>query len=720
MDLKTKTITSETAEFTLPTTPTPTASAKKEHSKPSSVLGSVQKLFKTQKTKGTVESTTSSSMTGADFPTGAYQPKTQKKWKFWKRSKNKKEINNHEICERYFMDIRTYLSDKPTRFHLVNEDFAIDNTVVDSRLEDLKRKIVEVASQQSYWGEERPTRWIPLEQELMRLKASGIKVIPFTVLGDLNQAGAVPIATEELDLFLRFQHDIGTILYFSMEVLKDKIVLDPQWMIDALKTLITAEMFILRNTPAVSDKWFEFQKKGKLSHELIDAIWTKEKNPNLHDNKEHILLLMEKLNIIATPKSYIEDGSEIKVENYFLAPCMLMEKTPREVIFPDPQPDMECSSVLCYIFIGKFLPPPIFHRLLATCVSHWPIAKRKSENLIFCGCCVFKLDVHHKLTVFFKDYIIFARVTRIGTTEKTPSSQLCIEVREFITMTLTNVIGCLGQSLQFELSVQCPKYAGYSVDSMIPVADLQGNVEVSCDFHDNSHVIKSHDILKFWFQEEESSVAGSAAPLPAPATSDTDMFMRMAYLLVDVGSQVLRRLFHHHTVTPTCTLDQYLANNRNSINGLYNWKTLNQSQMDVMFPPSGSTDLENYDITLLSALFTHIVRPSKKEKKLIMFLKKDRNEIYAHASSCKMNITEYQACWISVTSTLISLSKLCGDPNFETQIMSEIQRIQVTAVPSGSYLNILNTWFNRIESVEDELQDLKLRFEAMEGSFTRL
>ncbi|KAL3865349.1 hypothetical protein ACJMK2_006947, partial [Sinanodonta woodiana] len=79
------------------------------------------------------------------------------------------------MCERYFKDIRSYLKDKPTRFHLVDEDFAIDNTVVDSRLLDLKKKIVEVASQQPYWGEEVPARWLLLERELMRLKAAGIK-----------------------------------------------------------------------------------------------------------------------------------------------------------------------------------------------------------------------------------------------------------------------------------------------------------------------------------------------------------------------------------------------------------------------------------------------------------------------------------------------------------------------------------------------------------------
>ncbi|KAL3854325.1 hypothetical protein ACJMK2_013599, partial [Sinanodonta woodiana] len=412
-------------------------------------------------------------------------------------------IYRDEVCEKYFGEIRSYLKDKPTRFHLVDEDFAIDNTVVDSKLVALKKKIVEVASQQPYWGEEVPARWILLERELMRLKDAGIKVIPRTLLEKFNEAEEVPIPTEELGLFLKFQNDIGTILYFNIEVLKDKIVLVPQWMIDALKSLITAKKFVLKKALAVADKWDMFNKSGKLSLELIDAIWTKENYPDLHDNKKHILLLMEHLNIIARPRCFSEDGSEIKVDNCFLAPCMLKEKTPERIMFPEPDPEMKnSSSVLCYHFMDKFLPSPIFHRLLATCVSRWPIAKRKSEHQIFCGCCIFSLDLHHELTVLFREYVIYVQVIRFGTTAMTPSSKLCIEVKEFITKTLANIIGNLGHSLKFEISIQCPKCDGYRVDCLIPLTDLQGNEDVPCRFHDDIHVIRSKDVLRFWFQEE--------------------------------------------------------------------------------------------------------------------------------------------------------------------------------------------------------------------------
>ncbi|KAK3598547.1 hypothetical protein CHS0354_010723 [Potamilus streckersoni] len=413
------------------------------------------------------------------------------------------EKSRKEVIDKYFKELRYLLKDKPTICHLM-DDIGIDNTQRDPMLEILKKKIFELASEQPHWGEEKPARWLPLEQAIMTLKASGAKVVARSLIEEINVSGSVRIEDrDELELFLRFHHEMGTILYFSVEGLREKIVLDPQWLIDALKSLITAEKFI-RKYPAITSKWYEFEEQGKLTHELIDAIWTEKKHKEFHDNKDHILLLMEELNIIARPLSFIEDGKEVKEDNYFLAPCMLRQETPQDVICPKPNPQMESSSVLCYIFTEKFLPSPIFHRLLAACVARWPLATKKKEemqeNQIFCGCCVFQLDECHKLILHFREYVIFVRVTRMGIKKKTPSSELCIGAREFITATLSKIIGCLSQNLKYEQHIQCPEYNGVSVNSLLPVSLLREHDEVRCDFHDN--MIESYNLLKFWFKDQ--------------------------------------------------------------------------------------------------------------------------------------------------------------------------------------------------------------------------
>ncbi|KAL3855949.1 hypothetical protein ACJMK2_015146, partial [Sinanodonta woodiana] len=74
----------------------------------------------------------------------------------------------------FFEEIIRSLKDKPTHIHLKGY-IAIDNTLQDPRLEELKRIIFEQASKQPHWGEETPVRWIPMEQAIMEMKYSGIK-----------------------------------------------------------------------------------------------------------------------------------------------------------------------------------------------------------------------------------------------------------------------------------------------------------------------------------------------------------------------------------------------------------------------------------------------------------------------------------------------------------------------------------------------------------------
>ncbi|KAL3854597.1 hypothetical protein ACJMK2_013861 [Sinanodonta woodiana] len=195
--------------------------------------------------------------------------------------------------------------------------------------------------------------------------------------------------------------------------------------------------------------------------------------------------------------------------------------------------------------------------------------------------------------------------------------------------------------------------------------------------------------------------------MSSPLISDTDRFMCIAYLLVDVGSRVLRQLLRHHTVTNTCTLDQHLTKHISTIQSLR--RVFNQSQMDIMFPPNGDdTNLDDYDITLLSALFQNIVPTlSQQEKNMIKRLREERNKLYGHAKSCQIGANDFQTYWNDISSILTTLSQQCGDTAFEAKILQEIQRAKVSAIPAGSYLGILKTWFDMIQNMSTRLQALE-------------
>lgn len=75
----------------------------------------------------------------------------------------------------FFHELRCGL--ETTFCHLIGKDFAVDNTVVDSNIERLKKRIWKTASKQKYWGEKIPAKWITLERILVTLKDEGLKVL---------------------------------------------------------------------------------------------------------------------------------------------------------------------------------------------------------------------------------------------------------------------------------------------------------------------------------------------------------------------------------------------------------------------------------------------------------------------------------------------------------------------------------------------------------------
>ncbi|KAK3584437.1 hypothetical protein CHS0354_006056 [Potamilus streckersoni] len=503
-----------------------------------------------------------------------------------------------KLGQRYLEKIRYYLRDKPTVVHLVDEEFAIDNTVLDSKLEELKRKIVDVASQQSYWGEQIPTRWFLLEQQLMRLRDAGVKVISRSAVEDLNKKGTVQIKdSEELDLFLKYLHETGTIIYFSIEVLRENIVLDPTWMIDALKSLINASpnlpSYPADNSAqsvdpdgsnadkAVTRKWLEFKEKGLLTLELVDAVWTKEKYPEHSDHKEHVLMIMEQLNIIAKPRAFTEIGE--KVEDYFLTPCMLRHESPREFICPEQDIRLVSTPVLCCVFRGRYLPPPIFHRLIAACITRWPVSKKKetSEHLIFCGCCIFDLDLFHRLTLHCRNHIVFARITRLVIDEvKTPEAKLCTRVRKFITLNLSKITSYLGRNLQYELCVQCPPSHGVSEDGTVCLSPP----------------------LDTWFADEGND-------LDAPITHEHMNNARLYVALVTVCGNALRDILRTYFPVPYKDIYQAILANRAKLIGCRGRRLLVHDQNLLVFPEplrDKVGTLDQFDLSLLYTLIRNV------------------------------------------------------------------------------------------------------------------
>ncbi|KAL3889512.1 hypothetical protein ACJMK2_001850 [Sinanodonta woodiana] len=333
---------------------------------------------------------------------------------------------------------------------------------------------------------------------------------------------------------------------------------------------------------------------------------------------------------------------------------MLSQESPREVISPEQDQRMLSTPVLCYIFKDKYLPPPIFHRLIAACITRWPVAKKKetSENLIFCGCCIFDVDLFHRLTLYCRSHIVFARITRMVIDEaKIPDTKLCTRVRKFISLNLNKIISYLSQNLQYGLSVQCTSSQGVSDDSKVYFSPM----------------------FDIWFAEESHAH-------DAPITPEHMNHARLCVALVTVCGNAMREVLRTKVPAQHTDIYQAILANKGKLTGRPGRPLLNPSQINVVFPdPQGKKTgtLDQFDISLLYILIRNISavqapiitgwgndpQDQPRDTSLgasVERIRSFRNHITGHSPDAKISRQDLEDYWTKFEAVIRDIEKVIG------------------------------------------------------------
>ncbi|XP_053390914.1 uncharacterized protein LOC128553762 [Mercenaria mercenaria] len=298
---------------------------------------------------------------------------------------------------------------------------------------------------------------------------------------------------------------MGNILYFSKDDLTNYILLDPQWLIDAFKSVITAKLFCISRTN-IQKEWMEFERTAMLKPVLIDAVWEKLENSGYKNYRDLLLTYMEILGLVARPVQQEDHSAE--VEDWYFVPCMLKEPPPeKETCYCD-SPDCKYTSKLCYTTAEepgrRFLPATMFNKLLAACLRKWPLSKQNGKSMIFCGGAIFKLKANHFLYIFFYEHVIQIWITRCSSDGQFPNISLCTETKENIEDILKTNIRMHSKIIAF---VKCPRAVLYSNENMQPLEPTENNSteEIVCYCQNNKHVVQYGDLTKFWSCVQDSN-----------------------------------------------------------------------------------------------------------------------------------------------------------------------------------------------------------------------
>lgn len=159
---------------------------------------------------------------------------------------------------------------------------------------------------------------------------------------------------QEFVTLLNFFHDQRILIHFDeTAVLNNLVILDPQWLIDVFKKVITVQPYVHENKE-VKERWHKLETTGILDESLLQRVW----GPLIdhQDTFESLIAIMEKFSLLCPWP--VPDSSCTKE---YLVPSMLMSYPPQDIT------KLVASARIPSLFLrfkSGQVPPGLFPRLI--------------------------------------------------------------------------------------------------------------------------------------------------------------------------------------------------------------------------------------------------------------------------------------------------------------------------------------------------------------------
>lgn len=270
--------------------------------------------------------------------------------------------------------------------------FPKDGSKLDE-LKEIKRCIAYIAKRPDFSEHKIRYSWA-VSERFLRGKKERKKIISKQELMKYNSHFKdYSMKSNEIPKLLNFLYIVGTIMYFDEDDLKETIILDLKWFVNAFKRIIKYDV---PEEETGDLKCQDFWSTGEISDVELDAIWGKNPQEGYLDFKPEILCYMERLELLA-----IFNAERSKDSTWYYVPSM----NPRE--FDMNGEEFLKSSILCFDFRKQEqLPILIFYSVILKCskLDGWTIHKREEDRK-----CIYK-----KVACFsFQGHIVVICVCRL-------------------------------------------------------------------------------------------------------------------------------------------------------------------------------------------------------------------------------------------------------------------------------------------------------------------
>ena len=438
-------------------------------------------------------------------------------------------------------DVFGSLRSKPHKSHLYDDVFVVDNTksgreIQCSEVARLRKEVLDVAKELPHLKEPIPIKWLRYEKALKARREVGDNWIPLD--------SARQIASEECNItdekqfrtLLDFLHDQRILIHFSdTPKLDNLVVLDPQWLIDVFKKVITIKPYD-RKEKKFEQLWCKLEERGILDEQLLKHAWD-----TLFDTKETIeslIEIMEKFSLLC-----LWPSSDVACDKQYLVPSMLTSHPPEGIM------QLIASAQVPPLFL-KFesgqVPQGLFPRLV---LQFFQWAKDKYMSTV-------DPQLHHNFARFYtlksSSVILLCHSSSIEVVvhEGNPTLELAETLQSKLSLSAnvsnaTFVVSCahevrrqLGLLLESMRNEFCwLKSMKYEESFLCPIC-CQGREIYYCRKH-CAQGCKQEECLHFWSESELRNVEKNLCTKSAVAEGPSVQVEQFAPWLAPIGNQVI-------------------------------------------------------------------------------------------------------------------------------------------------------------------------------------
>ncbi|CAC5384611.1 unnamed protein product [Mytilus coruscus] len=377
------------------------------------------------------------------------------------------------------------LSSHAKRRHLRNQHY-LSNTCPSENKQEFKKlreDIFKSAQSLTKWCNNLPIPWIKLEKEICRKICGKECIMSYSEAIKLAKICSFPDVRHTatgLDSFLKYEHDIGNIIFF--EDIKDFIILDLKWLVNIFRCFVSHKY---KSETLGMPAWTALEETGKLLDELIDELLKKNASLSLKLHKNFVLEIMQKFDIIVKP---IDD---ICTMDYYM-PCMMNAVAFDIIIEQNISDDWKKTSWFGLEF--NFLPPTYLNHILVSFIRTHKVFKEKDNRLsIYRNIGMFQLNASGSqiLVICLSENVIAMQVVQLRCKEDVCFS----DVKNQLINLVDSIKLRYRINVTYEKKFKCPK-GSFHDNEGISYDDVFDKNEFRCSEHNDMH--SSEEIYTYW------------------------------------------------------------------------------------------------------------------------------------------------------------------------------------------------------------------------------